>query len=98
MRHSAISPAMIAKKNRSIRYLTRQNIAEIRADLSEQVLSDGGEPGRAPSGLSVSQTGGHRRLIGRPVRQPALFSVPSPLSGFFIVIVHTTCKIYLNLL
>ena len=35
---------MIAKKNRSIRYLTRQNIAEIHADLSEQVLSDGGEP------------------------------------------------------
>ena len=35
---------MIAKKNRSIRYLTRQDIAEIHADLSEQVLSDGSEP------------------------------------------------------
>ena len=35
---------MIAKKNRSIRYLTRQDIADIHADLSEQVLSDGGEP------------------------------------------------------
>jgi hypothetical protein len=35
---------MIAKKNRSIRYLTRQDIADIHAELSEQVLSDGGEP------------------------------------------------------
>ena len=35
---------MIAKKNRSIRYFTRQDIADIHADLSEQVLSDGGEP------------------------------------------------------
>ena len=35
---------MIAKKNRSVRYLTRQDIAQIHADLSEQVLSDGSEP------------------------------------------------------
>ena len=35
---------MIAKKNHSIRYLTRQDIAEIHADLSEQVLSAGSEP------------------------------------------------------
>ena len=35
---------MIAKKNHSIRYLTKQDIADIHADLSEQVLTYGGEP------------------------------------------------------
>ena len=34
---------MIAKKNHSIRYLTRQDIADIHAGLSEQVLRDGSE-------------------------------------------------------
>jgi death-on-curing protein len=35
---------MTEENNRSIRYLTKQDIADIHADLSAQVLRDGDEP------------------------------------------------------
>ena len=73
---------MIAKKNRSIRYLTRQNIADIHADLSEQVLSDGASPFRTFGMANMRPSTPYRVAC-------AIARVFSPLSPLRIL--HSYC-------